>query len=185
MAKTERKSLRVDAARNRDELVRIGAQLLASHGREFPFEEVAKAAGVGKGTLYRHFPTRDHLIAGVLQARFDDLAKEARVLVSHEHALDALEQWLRSFDRIPVKYRGLSARIGETLGERGSVVAEACGPMKEAFAKLVRRAQASGAIRAEVDPVELLSVVAALPQTVRNRDGSSRFLDVLLRGLRR
>jgi AcrR family transcriptional regulator len=174
---------RADAQRNYDALLTIGADLLAEHGASLPFEEVARVAGVGKGTLYRHFPTRDHLIAAVLRQRFDQLADEAVELARSSSPAEAVSAWLRSFDRIPERFRGLSARVGESLADDSSAVSTACIPMKEAFSRLISRAQAEHQIRAEVDPIELLGVVAALPATMRGPDGASRYIDVIVRGI--
>jgi AcrR family transcriptional regulator len=175
---------RADAQRNYDALLAIGADLLAEHGANLPFEEVARVAVVGKGTLYRHFPTRDHLIAAVLRQRFDQLADEADELLISTSPSNAVNMWLRSFDRIPERFRGLSARVGESLADDSSAVSTACIPMKEAFARLIHKAQADQQVRDDVDPVELLGVVAALPAGLRDEDGSSRYIDVILRGLR-
>jgi AcrR family transcriptional regulator len=181
---THQRKQRVDAQRNYETLLGIGAELLAEHGPDMPFEEVARAAGVGKGTLYRHFPTRDHLIAAVLKDRFDRLARDADDLLKTTDAADGVDQWLRNFDRIPSRFRGLSVRVSKGLADDASAVSTACVPMKASFAELLRQAQEVGAIRRDLEPVELLSVVAALPEGVRNEDGSSRYLDVILRGLR-
>ena len=180
---TSQRPLRVDAQRNRSALLNAGAQLVAIYGAELPFEEVARAAGVGKGTLYRHFATRDHLIAAVLRERFDGLAAEANELLDSGSA-HAVETWLRSFDRVPTRFRGLGAMLSAALVDDASAVSTACIPMKVAFSRLLGRAQRDGTVRTNLHPVELLSVVAALPESVRNDDGSSRYLDVLLRGLR-
>jgi AcrR family transcriptional regulator len=174
---------RADAQRNYDVLLAVGADLLGEYGAGLPFEEVARVAGVGKGTLYRHFPTRDHLIASVLKQRFDQLTDEAVDLAQSTSAGAAVASWLRSFDRIPERFRGLSARVSESLSDDSSVVSTACIPMKGAFADLIRRAQADGEIRVDIEPIELLGVVAALPSNVRDADGSSRFIEVIIRGL--
>jgi AcrR family transcriptional regulator len=175
---------RADARRNRDALIAAAETLFAEQGADLPFEEVARAAGVGKGTLYRHFATKDHLVAAIFQERFVRLAEAADALFIEEGPLDAVEHWLRDFDRHPVKSRGLSARVGESLADTGSAVSTACAPMKSSFARLLDRAKESGEIRADVTAPELLTVVAALPERFRNADGSSPFLETILRGLR-
>jgi AcrR family transcriptional regulator len=184
ISETAPRQQRADAQRNYEALVRAGAELVAEHGPDLPFEEVARVAGVGKGTLYRHFPTRDHLIAAVLRDRFDRLAKEADELLETADPSAGVDRWLRSFDRIPARFRGLSARVSEGLADEASAVSTACIPMKASFSELLRRAQESGVVRGDIEPVELLSVVAALPEQVRDREGRSRYLEVILRGLR-
>lgn len=175
--------LRADAQRNRDAVLRSGQRLLERDGAEFSLEEAARLAGVGKGTLYRHFPTRDELIAAVLAQRFTELADEAEARRAASDAGEAVREWLRSFDRLPLRYRGLSARLGTALGDDGSAVATACAPMKERFTELLERAQAQGAVRTDVRASELLSVIASLPQQIAEPDGRGRILDLILRGL--
>jgi AcrR family transcriptional regulator len=177
------KPLRSDAQRNYDAVLRAGEQLLAQHGPDFAFEDVARAAGVGKGTLYRHFATRDHLIAAVLAERFARLAAEADTLYDSAEPGDAVETWLRSFDRLPTRFRGLGARLGDGLADDGSAVSTACRPMKASFNRLLVRAQDAGVVQADVVDAELLSVVASLPAQFRDAEGRSRFLDVILRGI--
>ncbi|MCU1583210.1 MAG: TetR family transcriptional regulator [Microbacteriaceae bacterium] len=102
----------------RDALLAIGADLLAEDGANLPFEEVARVAVVGKGTLYRHFPTRDHLIAAVLRQRFDQLADEADELLISTSPSNAVNMWLRSFDRIPERFRRTDRSSGRIPGGR-------------------------------------------------------------------
>ncbi len=174
---------RADAMRNRAALLAAGEALLARHGATMPFEDVAREAGVGKGTLYRHFPTRDHLVAALMEDRFDLLREEADALLTSEEPMEAVARWLRDFDRYPLRSRGLSVRVGEGLSDDTSAVSTACQPMKESFRRLLRRAQDAGLARDDVDVSELLTVIAALPRQFRDADGSSGFLDVILRGL--
>lgn len=178
------RTLRSDAQRNRDALLEAGKVVFAEEGAEAPFEDVARVASVGKGTLYRHFPTRDHLVAAIMQDRFTALTEEADALASGEDALAALEQWLRDFDRSPVRYRGMSSRVGDGIADAASAVSSACAPMKESFTRLLARSQRAGAVREDIEATSLLTMVSSLPQTFRNEDGSSPLLDVVLRGLR-
>ncbi len=178
------RSPRADARRNRDALVAAGEALFARHGANLPFEDVAREAGVGKGTLYRHFATRDHLVVAILQDRFDRLTDEAVELLDSESPSAAVATWLRDFDRYPPRARALGIRVGEGLADEGSAVAAACRPMKRSFGRLLERAQAAGEIRSDVDVAELLTVVATLPQQFRDANGSSAFLEVIIRGLR-
>jgi AcrR family transcriptional regulator len=120
------KSPRADAQRNRDALVAAAAILFAQRGEATTFEDVARAAGVGKGTLYRHFPTRDHLVAAIMRIRFDELTRRADELNDWDDPVSAVETWLREFDQYPVRSRGLR-----------SAIATACLPMKSSFTRLL------------------------------------------------
>jgi AcrR family transcriptional regulator len=174
---------RSDARRNYDALLEAG-RITFSKGPEVSFEDVARAAGVGKGTLYRHFPTRDHLAAAIMQDGFDRLAAKADELLNAQDPWAAMEFWLRDYDRTPMRYPGISARLGDALADDASAVATACLPMKLSFAELLRRAQGAGVARDDLTPTELLTLISALPQKPRNSDRSSPYLDLILRGLR-
>jgi AcrR family transcriptional regulator len=177
------RALRADARRNYDELLAAGRALLREHGADIPFEDVARRAGLGKGTLYRHFATRDHLLAALLGEEFARLSTDAEMRRADDPWV-AVCEWLAEYDLLPFGLRGLGARLSRTIGDDASAVAEACGPMKSAFAELMQRAQASGDMRPDVAPTDVLSVVAALPEHLRDHDGHSSYLPVLLAGLR-
>jgi len=175
---------RADAVRNRDALLETAKRLFADRGSEVTFEDVARAAGVGKGTLYRHFANRDQLIAAVLRDRFDTLTAEAERLATRHEPDVAVDTWLRSFDSYPTSDRSLAASISEGLTDARSAVSTACTPMKDAFTRLLATAQESGSVRHDVDAQQLLTVIAGLPDGHRDETGSSPFLDVVLRGIR-
>src|SRR3954451_5950498 len=100
---TRPKALRADAQRNYDALLAGGKILFARFGVDAPFEDVAREAGVGQGTLYRHFPTRDHLFVAILQERVDFLDAKATELLDAPDAWQALTEWLRLFDQSATK----------------------------------------------------------------------------------
>jgi AcrR family transcriptional regulator len=176
-------TLRADAVRNRQALLDAGDTLFAEHGRDVAFEDVAKVAGVGKGTLYRHFPTRDHLLVALLQSRFDLLQAHADRLIDFPDAAAAVAEWLRAFDRYPLRSRRLSSEVGGGLADLDSTLSMACHPMKTSFTRLLERAITEGSVRDDVVTTELLTVVATLPAQFRRDDGSSPFLDVIIDGL--
>ena len=101
---TSPKALRADAQRNYDALLAAGKSLFARFGVDAPFEDVAREAGVGRGTLYRHFPTRDHLFVAILQERVDFLDARAREL------LDAPNAWQALSEKLPRPREGASGR---------------------------------------------------------------------------
>ncbi|MDH6170775.1 AcrR family transcriptional regulator [Variovorax boronicumulans] len=144
----------------------------------------SRAAGVGKGTLYRHFPTRDHVFAAVSRDRFSRLTAEAEALLQESgDAYAALQEWLRDYDRSAQQYRGLRAVVSAGIADEGSAIFADCGPMKVRAGTLLERAQEAERVRRDVDITELLSLIAALPEQFRDPDGSSRLLDVILRGI--
>jgi AcrR family transcriptional regulator len=176
--------MRVDAQRNHDAVLTAAKAVFAREGADAPMENVATAAGVGKGTLYRRFPTREHLFAAILQERVDELD------VSAQHALEAhdvwlaLNEWLELYDRCATEYRGMSARVGESLGDDSSAVGTLCGPMKSSFARLYERAQQEVPLRPDLKSTQLLSMVSALPKDVKTGRTLRPCLRVVLDGLR-
>jgi AcrR family transcriptional regulator len=181
---SESKPQRSDARRNYDALLDAGRELFSRDGADVSFEDIARVAGVGKGTLYRHFPTRDHLAAAIMQDAFDRLAESAKGLQDARDPWQAMELWLRDFDRTPMRYPGISARFGDAIADDASAVSTACQPMKLSFAELLKRAQDAGVARTDITASELLTLVSGLPQKQRNPDRSSQHLELILRGLR-
>ncbi|MFF1879074.1 TetR/AcrR family transcriptional regulator [Leifsonia sp. NPDC058230] len=177
--------LRVDAQRNYDAVLAAAHRLFAEHGIDVPMDEIGREAGVGKGTLYRHFPTKDHLYAAVSLERFARLRDRADELASQADPWDALASWVRDFDLSAHHYRGLSGRVSEGLGREDSEVSRACLPMRARADVLLRRAQDSGEMDPNIDIKALLTLVSSLPDSYRDGDGSSNLLDVVLNGLHR
>jgi AcrR family transcriptional regulator len=176
-------TLRIDAQRSRHALLEAAHKVFAERGIDVPFEDVGRAAGVGKGTLYRHFPTRDDLYAAVSLERFAGLQDRATRLAASADPWRALVAWLEDFDRSSHHYRGLSARVSEGIGRVDSAVARACEPMRAEAGKLLLRAQDAGEVISALDIQQLLTMVSALPDDFRNPDGSSNLLNILLRGI--
>jgi len=181
---TSPKALRADAQRNYDALLAAGKSVFARYGVDAPFEDVARDAGVGRGTLYRHFPTRDHLFVAILQERVDFLDAKARELLDAPDAWQALSEWLRLFDQSATEYGGMSARLGSSLADDGSPVATLCGPMKANFAHLFERAKKDTPLRRDVNAIPLLAMISGLPKDPRSGKTLEPFLEIVLSGLR-
>jgi AcrR family transcriptional regulator len=178
------KPLRADARRNYEALLTAGKAVFARSGTDANLEDVAKEAGLGQGTLYRHFPSREHLFVAIMKEQVDLLEAKALELLDAPDSWEALTQWLRLYDRSASRYRGMSVRVGNGLAEDASPMATACAPMKAAFARLFARTQA-GAVRSDVTAVEVLTLVAALPKHAPDGDHSGNYLDIVLRGIRK
>lgn len=175
---------RADARRNALAVIEAARALFAERGIDVPMEEIGRAAGVGKGTLYRHFPTRDHIFAAVSRDRFDRLSAQAETLLAEAgDPLTALTRWLRDYDRSAQHYRGLRKIVSEGIADEESAIFTDCAPMKERAGTLLCRAQEDGQVRNDIDITELLSLVAALPDRFRDDEGSSELLDLVLRGI--
>jgi len=179
------KPLRADARRNYELLLAAGKAVFARSGTDAPLEDVGKEAGVGHGTLYRHFPSREHLFVAILEDRVGFLEARAGELLAAADPWQALADWLRVYDQVAAGYRGMMGRVGSALTEDGSPVAAACAPMKAGFARLFDRAREAGVIRPDVTAVQVLALVAALPKDPRGDRTIEPYLDIVLSGIRR
>ena len=181
---TSPKSLRVDAQRNRDAIVAAAKSVLAEAGADAPIDGVLRTAGVGRGTFYRHFPTRESLFVAILEDQVKALKARAEELHDEPVSWEGLADWLTRYDRSAAAYSGLSAQVAAGLADDKSPVAQACAPMKRSFSRLLRRAQQAGLVRHDVTAHELLTLVSALPKDQRTRTTTSVYLQVVLDGLR-
>ncbi|MGY6024716.1 TetR/AcrR family transcriptional regulator [Streptomyces spinosirectus] len=174
---------RADAVRNRSALLAAGERVFARSGVDVPMEEVAREAGVGRGTLYRHFPSREHLLAALMEEQAARLTEEARRIVAEGPLWDGLVAWLRLYDDGLARFRGASVHVGSGLTGT-SPIAAACGPMRTAFAELLGRARELGLVGPDVTAAQVLAMVAALPKDAATGGAEQPCLDIVLRGLR-
>lgn len=179
--------LRADARRNHERVVEAARVVFAEQGREAQMDDVARGAGVGVGTVYRHFPTKEALIDALAIDRF------ARVIVVAKAALERDDPWPALVDTLWAGAEILSAdrAFTEIIGElRGPMPfsPELAAEMNETFAELVRRAQASGELRADVvvDDVAMFmcGIGAATRKPHRCPDAWRRHLAIIIDGLR-
>src|SRR5947209_1696682 len=144
----EVKGLRADARRNRDSVLAAASRLFAQDGVEVQMPDIAKAANVGVGTVYRHFPCKEHLIAALLTERFERLGEKARECVEYEDSWEAVADFIRFSARIQREDLGLTDIIGLRPDLAGAAAAAAGLP---ALAEqLVTRAQRDGKLRADL-----------------------------------
>jgi len=150
-----RSPLRADARRNRESILKTAARHFAATGVNTSLDEIAREAGVGPGTLYRHFPSRDALLAATL------LDKQAEVLAQAEAARQmacpdqALAAWLHALQHYLCTYDGLPAPVLASIGQDGSVLALSCETLLELTGEFLARAQAAGRVRARITPRDL------------------------------
>jgi AcrR family transcriptional regulator len=182
-APTSTKALRADAQRNYDALLAAGKSVFGRFGVDAPFEDVAREAGVGQGTLYRHFPTRDRLLVAILQERVDFLDARGRELLDAPDAWQALSEWLRLYDQSATEYGGMNARLGSSLTDDGSPVATLCGPMKASFVHLFERAKKETPLRPDVTAIALLAMISGLPKDPQSGKTVKPCLEIVLSGL--
>ncbi|PDQ21909.1 TetR family transcriptional regulator [Mesorhizobium sanjuanii] len=181
------KKLRADAQRNRDRLIVIAAAAFAAHGVDASLEEIARQAGVGIGTLYRHFPTREHLVEVVYRREVEGLCQAADELSRTEAPDVALEQWMQRFvDYIATK-RGLSTSLRILMSTNSTLFSDISGRVTQALRRLVEAAVANGSIRGDVDASDVMHALGGIysaPDTRDWRDRSRRLVKLLMDGLR-
>ncbi|TIS54518.1 TetR/AcrR family transcriptional regulator [Mesorhizobium sp.] len=181
------KPLRADAQRNRDALVEVAATAFAAQGVDASLEEIARQAGVGIGTLYRHFPTREHLVEVVYRREVEGLCAAADELALHHPPDVALEQWMQRFvDYIATK-RGLATSLRILLNTNSTLFSDTSGRVSLALRRLVQAAVVSGSIRSDIDSSDVLHALGGIysaPDTKDWRDRSRRLVSLLVDGLR-
>jgi AcrR family transcriptional regulator len=184
--KTTRKP-RADAQRNRVRILEVAKQVFMRLGAEARMDEIAKRAKIGPGTLYRHFPTRDDLLAAVYISEVEKLAESQRKFSAELPPIEALRAWMSVF----IDYIAAKKIIAPALN------AMDCGPsqvyqqstrvMEEAANTLASRAVASGDLRPDVDPMDMLRAIYGVSIAGTTDDSSEkarRFIDVLIQGSR-
>ncbi|USX25931.1 TetR/AcrR family transcriptional regulator [Oxalobacteraceae bacterium OTU3CINTB1] len=154
--------MRADAQKNYDHLLEVGREVVAEQGAEASMRDIARRAGVGIGTLYRHFPTREALLAALLGKIFDRLTVRAGELDSSDSPGAALVAWLREIVSIAHDHRGVIASMTAAIDDPDSALHASCVTMKASGTRLLARAQAEGEARADIDGADLFALVGAL-----------------------
>lgn len=178
--------VRADARRNIDTLLEAAKAVFAELGVDAPVREIAVRAGVGVGTVYRHFPQRSDLVAGVFRREVDACATEARVLAAEHEPGEALASWLRRYARFIATKRGLAAALHSGDPAFDALPAYFQQHLGPALESLLDAARAAGAVRTDVDPNDLLRAMGNLCLSGGEVGGgySERMVDLLIDGLR-
>src|SRR6478735_4764159 len=136
------KALRADAQRNIERLLDAARAAIAKDGPDASLDDIARRAGVGSGTLYRHFPTRQALLEAAYLDRLEALAARADELAARLPAGEALVEWLNELCAGTLEVRGMKSLLGSAVTDGGAAAVTTCGaPVKEAAARLVEAAQ--------------------------------------------
>jgi len=187
---TEEKPLRADARRNRAKVLEAAEAVFAAKGTGAPTEEVAREAGVGIGTVFRHFPTKEALLEAVLYARLDRFVDEADTVVA-QNAADAgaafftfLTSWIEMSSAKNAYFEALTTAGVNVLGP-GSEIRDR---LRASLGVLLKRAQDSGAVRADLTIAELIPVIIGTAKAAEHvgSDGAlrDRTVAILFDGLR-
>ncbi|MFE5076012.1 TetR/AcrR family transcriptional regulator [Streptomyces halstedii] len=154
--------MRVDAQRNRDHLLAVAGPVVAEQGIDVSMRDIARRADVGLATLLRHFPTREALLEGLLHASFGDLTSRASELEAAHAAEDALVSWVRDCVAWTTEYRGVTVLMAAAVEDPESALHASCVTLRAAGARLLIRAQATGAARDDIDGDDLFALIAML-----------------------
>ncbi|MFO1149559.1 MAG: helix-turn-helix domain-containing protein [Alsobacter sp.] len=177
---------RSDAARNRLRLLEAAKAVFGAGGPEASLEAVAREAGVGIGTLYRHFPRREALFEAVYRREVDDLVALAGRLAGREDPVEALRDWLRANVAFVATKRGMAAALAVAASKPSELTAYSTARLTDALAGLLGRAAAAGAIRADVAAPNLLKALIGMCLIHDGpgwQDGVLQMIDVLVAGL--
>lgn len=179
------KRVRADAQRNTDALLSAAAEVFATSGVDAPVRQITAKAGVGAGTLYRHFPQRSNLIAAVFRHEVDACADAAPALAAEHEPLEALVRWLQRFTGFIGTKHGLSAALHSGDPAYSSLPAYFQQRFVPVLRALLDRAAEAGEVRSDVDPYDLLRATANLTLPAREDDGhTQRMVALLIDGLR-
>ncbi|MDH6133728.1 AcrR family transcriptional regulator [Kitasatospora sp. MAA4] len=179
--------LRADARRNRDRLIEVAARTFAQDGPEVTLEAIAKEAGVGIGTLYRHFATREELVEAAYRSELAKLCDSAMELLETTEPDAALRAWMDGFVHYMTTKRGMSDALRALIASGGDPFSHSRAMLTAAITELLQAGAAAGVLRADVEPADVLFSLSGLSlaaTTPEHRARMARLLDLLMDGLR-
>jgi AcrR family transcriptional regulator len=175
----------MDAQRNRDRVLEVAREAFTRLGADASLDDVAKQAGVGAGTLYRHFPTRDELLKAVYRSEVEKLAAAEQKFAETMAPMEALRAWMLLFvDYIATK-KIIAPALNNMVGGPSKVFEASHNQIWEAIRALVKRAIKSGDIRKDLDPVDLLRALIGVANVSSSPDwqqSARRLVDILITG---
>jgi AcrR family transcriptional regulator len=178
-------ALRADAARNRARVLDVAQRVFASEGLAVPIDEIARRAGLGVGTVYRHFPTKEALFAAIVQEKIERLAEYVEEAAGLPAPGDALVAVLDRMVADGAHKKDLVDALGGAAVDVRSAAREASDRLRVALAALLRRAQAAGDVRRGITAEDLLALVAGTLLAAARTGGSPvRLFAVVRDGLR-
>lgn len=179
----ETRPRRSDALRSRDRLLAAAAALFAERGLEVPLDEIARTAGVSIGTLYNHFPTREALYNAIIPARLGALDRIVARALATEDPWDGFVAYLEGLFDLQAEDRSLNDAIARRR-PAGDEIAEVCARSIDQVLELIARAKASGGLRDDFEPTDLVMLASAVSQVIHESGDWRRFLAFHLTGLR-
>jgi AcrR family transcriptional regulator len=180
--------MRADAQRNYARLLDAASAAFVAHGADdVSLEEIARLAGVGIGTLYRHFPTRQALLEAVYTDQVESLSARAEELRETESPADALADWMRALVKFSSTKRSMTTALLATLGTDSELLSSCTKQIKGAAEALLARAQQAGVVRPDADAMDLIRLVHAVniaTEKAPDPGQADRMLALILDGLR-
>jgi AcrR family transcriptional regulator len=179
---------RADAVRNRERVLEAAKAVFSAGGPEASLEAVARTAGVGIGTLYRHFPTREALFEAVYRREVQELAELADKLKQEQDPVEALRHWMRSNVKFVATKKGMSEALALAAYKNSELFSYSYARLTQAVGALLDRAVAAGEIRDDITPDDLLQALIGMCY-MHDRPGWQksvlRLVDVFVDGLRK
>ena len=187
MPGSEVKPLRADAQRNRARLLAVAVRTFSKDGPDVTLESIARDAGVGIGTLYRHFPTREALVEAVYRNELARLCDAAADLLRTAPPDQAMRAWMDRFIDYMITKRGMADALRALIASGGDPFAQSRGRLLGAITMLLAAGAAAGTIRGDVEPGDVLASLSGVSLAAgepAQRDQARRMLDLLMDGLR-
>jgi AcrR family transcriptional regulator len=186
-SQTTARKPRADAQRNRERILEAAKEAFTRSGASTSLDDIAKQTGVGPGTLYRHFPTRDKLLEAVYRTEVEKLAAAERKFAETMPPIEALRAWMLLFvDYIATK-QIIAPALNTLVGGPSKVFEASYAQIWEAIRVLVKRAIKSGDIRKDLDPIDLLRALIGVANVATSPDwqqSARRLVDILVTGAR-
>ena len=177
--------MRADARRSRAKLIDAATAAFAEHGADAPLDDIARRAGVGIGTLYRHFPTRLDLQAAVFRNQVQSVCATADELIETVTPEQAFAGWIRAMAGYLVTKRGLSSSLIAGLGKDSELISGCWMAMRDTAERLLNHAQEAGVLRSDLTPHDVLRMVHGIViATEHAPEDTDRLLSLMLDGMR-
>ncbi|MFF3580441.1 TetR/AcrR family transcriptional regulator [Streptomyces mirabilis] len=187
MARDTGRPLRADAQRNREKILAAAVRVFTEEGLDAHFERIAKEAGVGTGTLYRNFPSREALIEAAYRNEVARLCEAVPELLATMPPQEALRAWTRRFIDYATAKLGMAEALRAVVASGTNPYAESHELIQAALTTLMNAATAAGAIRTDISPTDMFAALAGIALTSAGpdqREQAERLLDLTLDGLR-
>jgi AcrR family transcriptional regulator len=178
---------RADAQRNRERILEVAKRAFTRSGADTSLDDIAKQAGVGPGTLYRHFPTREELLKAVYRNELENLATAEEKFAETMPPVEALRAWLLMFVDAVAAKQIIAPALNTLVGDHKKVFEASYAQIHEALRRLVKRAVKSGDIRKDLDPIDLLRALVGVANVASTPDwqqSARRLVDILVSGSR-